>query len=576
MPTYAFGPFFLDPADRRLTCSGRRVAVPSKAWQILLLLAEAGGRLVPHETFRAKLWPNVVVEDRTLTVHVSTLRKALGADPPADYIETVARTGYRLAVLVRVLSEADPPPRAASEPPMAEARPLAVGTFSTGDLVEADTYLGVGIADAVTTALGALPGLTVSPAGAVEDLTVARTLGLGHLLEGAVQRSADHLHVSARLIDVASGHTQWSERFEHPVADSAALQDAIAQRVANSLAQLSTAAHAGLHSYRPRSSEAYLLQLEGRASLKLHARLSAMKALGLFERAVTLDPNYAMAHAGLASTYLHLASTVILRPLPIEEAMPLARESAERALALDEELAEAWAVLGRVKMEYDWDWDGAEADLAHAVALNPNSVEALAVYGQFLATMGRQEEALEAMEQARRLDPRRLDTLVILAIVYSIADDPVLTLATVNDAASMFDSYTGRALITRMLVLDQIGRHDEAMAERLALLKRQANTQGFAEQLAALDRTKGWRAAMVEWIALLERTNRWMAAAMQCMAVDEPARAIDALERCVSERFTHFTLMLQNPSFRALRGEPRFQQIVRMLKLDGRVGAGVS
>jgi len=130
------------------------------------------------------------------------------------------------------------------------------------------------------------------------------------------------------------------------------------------------------------------LQLQARASLKLHARLPALKALGLFEQALALDPNYATAHAGVASTYLLLTSTVILRPLPVDEAMPLARQSAERARALDEELAEAWAVLGRVKMEYDWDWDGAEADLAHAVALNPNSVDTLDAYGQFLSTMG--------------------------------------------------------------------------------------------------------------------------------------------------------------------------------------------
>src|SRR5258708_23477312 len=98
MPTYAFGPFILDPAEHRLTRSGRHVAVPTKAWQILILLIEAGGRLGPPETFPAKLWPNIVVEDRTLTVHMSTPRKALGAGPPRGHIETVPRGSARLTL----------------------------------------------------------------------------------------------------------------------------------------------------------------------------------------------------------------------------------------------------------------------------------------------------------------------------------------------------------------------------------------------------------------------------------------------------------------------------------------------
>src|SRR4029077_3679460 len=224
--------------------------------------------------------------------------------------------------------------------------------------------------------------------------------------------------VSARLIDVASGHTEWSERFEHPVADGAALQDVIAQRLANSLVQLSTAAHGGLRSYRPRSSEAYFLQLRARTNLKLFTALPAIRALGEFERALVLDPDYAMAHAGLASTYLQLGSTALGRQLAVDEAMPLARRSAEAALALDVSVAEAWAVLGRVKMEYEWDWDGAEADLAHAVALNPSAVEALATYGQYLSAMGRHDEAIEALKQARGLDPRRVETLQHLGIAY--------------------------------------------------------------------------------------------------------------------------------------------------------------
>ncbi|HYD06681.1 MAG TPA: winged helix-turn-helix domain-containing protein, partial [Reyranella sp.] len=409
MSVYAFGPFVLDPAERRLTREGRSVAVPGKAWQILVLLAEAGGRLVTHETFRDRLWPNVTVEDRTLTVHMSTLRKALGGAP--DVIETVAKAGYRLTVPVRVLSR--------PERPAPEARPLAVRAFSTGGLAEADGYLGVGIADAVTTMLGTLPGLSVWPVGAVEGLAgdddeaveACRSLGIGQVLEGAVDRHDDRLQVSARLVDIASGRTQWRERFEQPRMDGVALQDAIAGRVARSLAQVSADDRDGLHSYRPRSAQAYFLQLEARAHLKPFTRLPLFKALTLFEQAVALDPDYAMAHAGLGSAYLLLASTAMLRPLQVDEAMPMARRAAERALALDDTLAEPWAVLGRVKMEYDWDWQGAEADLAHAVALNGNSVEALGTYGQFLSAMGRHDEAIEAMERARRLDPRQVETL---------------------------------------------------------------------------------------------------------------------------------------------------------------------
>lgn len=97
MSVYAFGPFTLEASEHRLTRDGRRVAVPGKAWQILVMLVEADGRLVSHEALRARLWPNTTVEDRTLTVHVSTLRKVLGSD--AGVIETVARTGYRLSLI---------------------------------------------------------------------------------------------------------------------------------------------------------------------------------------------------------------------------------------------------------------------------------------------------------------------------------------------------------------------------------------------------------------------------------------------------------------------------------------------
>jgi DNA-binding winged helix-turn-helix (wHTH) protein/tetratricopeptide (TPR) repeat protein len=561
MPVYAFGPFILDPDERRLIRDGRRLPVPGKAWQILVMLAEAGGRLVAHEVLRAKLWPNVVVEDRTLTVHMSTLRKALGDGSSSDIIENVPRAGYRLSVPVQVLSQDQPSP-------ISEARTLAVRPFATGDLADADTYLGVGIADAVSTALGTVPGLSVSPVDAVEDLAGARSLGVGHLLEGTVQRSDESLRVSARLIEVATGRTQWSERFEQPDVNGAALQDAIAARVATTLPQ-SSLVEPDVQSYRPRAAEAYFLQLEARAHLKPFTRLPLIKALTLFEQALTLDPDYALAHAGLASTYLLMASTAMLRPLQVDEAMPMARRHAQRAIALDEGLAEAWAALGRVKMEYDWDWDGAEADLAHAVALNASSVEALGTYGQFLSAMGRHDEAIEAMEQARRLDPRSVETLQHLAIVYWMAGDADRALVAVDDSLKVLPG-SPRAHYGRMLILDQLGRHDEAMAERITTLRGLAIGESLAEHVETVARNQGWRAAMDVWIALLERTNRWEGAAQQWMAVGESSRALDALEHCVRARTTYLCFTAQNPYFRSLHNNPRFQDVLKALRLDQR------
>ena len=564
MSVYAFGPFVLEATERRLTREGRRIVVPGKAWKILVMLVEAGGLLVSHEALRARLWPDVIVEDRTLTVHVSTLRKVLGAG--AGVVETVSRVGYRLAVEVRASSEAVWSPPDTSLP--STTGRIAVTSFSTSALSDAETYLGVGIADAVSTTLGTVAGLTVSPVQPVENPAHMRALGVGHLLEGTVERSAESLRVSARLIEVASGRTEWSECFEHLEMNGAALQDAIAARVATSLPQGVVLAP-GMPSYRPRAAEAYFLQLEARAHLKSFTRLPLIKALTLFEQALALDPDYAMAHAGLASTYLLMASTAMLRPLQVDEAMPMARRHAQRAIAIDDGLAEAWAALGRVKMEYEWDWNGAEADLSHAVALNASSVEALGTLGQFLSSMGRHDEAVDYMEQARRLDPRNVETLQHLAIVYWMADQGERALDAVDESLRVLPG-SPRAHYGRMMILDQLGRRDEAMVERITTLRGLAIGENLAGELEATARDRGWRVAMGGWIDLLERTNRWEGAAMQWMAVGDSSRAMDALEHCVRARTTYLCFTAQNPYFRSLHNKPRFREILKALKFDAR------
>jgi DNA-binding winged helix-turn-helix (wHTH) protein/Flp pilus assembly protein TadD len=425
---YGFGPFVLDMRERRLQRDGQPVPVAGKSLEVLGLLAEAGGRLVDRETFSARLWPDVTVEDRNLTVHISTLRKALnGHHPSVECIETVAKAGYRMALPVQLLGPADPP---VSLPPPS-----------------------------------------------------------------------------------------------------------------------------GLH----------FIKAEARANLNKVERVPALRALGLFERALALDPNDADCHAGTASTYLLMTSTTIRRPLPIDEAVRLARDAAHRALVLDENNGEARAVLGRLKMIYEWDWAGAEAEFVRATALAPQSADAAMGFGLLLMATGRHDEAVATFARARRLDPLRRDIIEYLGLGCWLAGANDRALAALAEAA-MLDPEARRPHFRRMFVLDQLGRHDEAMAERRIWLQLFDHAP-FAARLDGLLQTDGHRGAMLEWIAMLERLNQWYEVAIQRMVIDDVTGALDALERAVAEHADSVIYMGTYPSFRPLRGERRYQRLVQQLGL---------
>lgn len=414
---YEFGPFLLDAPDRRVTRQGERMPVSGKTLDVLRLLVEAEGRLVERQTFNAELWPEVVVEDRNLTVHISALRKTLGG----ECIETVARRGYRIAVPVRTMN----------------------------------------------------------------------------------------------------GHA---------------------------------------------SSEAASARREARYQLSEAERVPALRALGLFERAVTLDPGDADALAGLASTYLLLSSTTIRRPLPVDEACQLATDAARRALAIDSRQGEAYAVLGRLKMTYQRDWPGAEADLDKAVTLAPTSVEAQVGHGLFLSAVGRHPEAMKALSKARDLDPARRETHERLGLAWWMAGDGERALAALADAVAI-DPQARRPHFRSMVVLDQLGRHDTAAAER-AIWLRLFGDDAAAGRLADLADGSGYRAAMVEWIAMLAKLHQWFEVAIQAMVIGEHGRALDALERCVDEQGDNAPFIAAFPPFRTLRGEPRFDRLLSAIGLS--------
>jgi len=291
----------------------------------------------------------------------------------------------------------------------------------------------------------------------------------------------------------------------------------------------------------------------------------ALRALVLFEQALALDANDADALAGLASTYRLLSSTTIRRPLPVGEAMQLAIDTAQRALAIDPRQGEAYAVLGGLKMTYDWDWAGAEADLVRAVTFAPDSVEAHFAHGLFLSVVGRHAEAVGAPTRASVLDPARREIYERLGLAWWMAGDGKRGLSALADAVAI-DPEARRPHFRRMLVLDQLGRHEEAATER-AIWLTLFGDGAVAERLADLTRRSGHRAAMVEWIARLGKLNQWFEVAAQAMAIDERAQALAALERCVEERADGTPFIAAYPPFAPLRGEPRYRRLLETMGL---------
>jgi DNA-binding winged helix-turn-helix (wHTH) protein/tetratricopeptide (TPR) repeat protein len=562
MPVYEFGPFVLDTTERLLMRGGERVPVTPKAWQILEMLVAAGGRLVRRETFYERLWPNVTVEERNLTVHMSTLRGLLEEAPStAGLIETITGVGYRLLAEVRVLSEGSR--RTSPGRPAGLVLPVGVLPFATDGLDEAEAHLGIGFAKAVAGQLGDLPVVSSRHSAANQG-------GIAYVLEGAVRRDSGRLSVSTQLLDVKSGAAQWRETFAQPAANAATLQDAVARRVSRWInPKAPTDQRAALATYRPRVAEAYFLQLQGRALLNIAERKPALKALELFQQAVALDPEYAVAHAGLSSTYLLMASSSHLRAMPLGQALVLARRSAQRAIALDETVGEAWATLGKIKMHYEFDWQGAEADLEHAAALSPMSVEALLAYGRFLMATGEPDASIEVVERARRVDAQRRETLELMGEVLWFAGRIEPALEALAEAIAL-PPPEKRPHFRRMVVFDQLGRHDQAMADRRAWLFI-CGELAIVDRLQEIERSRGWKAAMAEWIVtVVESANLWPQAAQQWVAAGEAGRALDALERGLAERSTPMPFILQDPALRPLHDEPRFRRIVQALGLATR------
>ena len=403
---YQFGSFTLRAADKQLLREGQGVPLTPKAFDTLLLLVESQGRLVEKDVFLKRIWPDSFVEEVVLAHGISHLRKALGEGRDGKhFIETVPKRGYRFVAQVEVI-----------QPEGQEARTgvtLAVLPFENLGGGPDREYLADGLTEEVIASLGQVDpdqlrviGRTSMMAykGTTKSLAeIGRELGAGFLVESSIRSEGEKLRITSRLARVSDQVQIWSQSFDSGRGSVLDLQRELSTVIARQVRlRLSPEKVDALERRQTHDAEAYHLYLRGRYFWHQLSAATTRRAVEFYTRATELDPNYALAWAGLADAY---ATGPINGDAPPLRMIPLAYDAAARAVRAEAELAEVQTSLGFVKFFLDWEWNEAERAFRAAIALDPSYAVAHRTLGILLSHMGRAAEAATAIQQARQLDP---------------------------------------------------------------------------------------------------------------------------------------------------------------------------
>jgi len=432
-----FDRYVLDLDRGCLLREGREIALRPKTFAVLRHLAGNPGRLVSKEELFAAVWPRLVVTDDTLVQSIGELRRAL-ADA-GELIRTVPRRGYRFEADVSpiagdtaTLTPALSPGRARKRISLALLASAAVAAIAYGIAAyrapipagakaaiailplrsqggdAARDYFADGLTQDVISAMGRFPELTVMSWNAVSAYKiqpappsrVARELGVLYQVEGSVLRDAGRVRVDARLVD-ADGRVHWSGRYDETVADLFALQDRITREIAGALALNVTRIEESRAASKS-ASEAYDYVLRARSRMQQPTRAGTAEARELLRRAIEMDPGSAPAHVALSEAYF--APVVMGWSESPAQSLARAEEAAHKALALDGSQVRAYVVLGRIHLLHHR-YAEADAELQRALAINPSDAHAIAGRGNVLMWTGETRAAIEALEQAQRIDP---------------------------------------------------------------------------------------------------------------------------------------------------------------------------
>jgi TolB-like protein/DNA-binding winged helix-turn-helix (wHTH) protein/tetratricopeptide (TPR) repeat protein len=614
--TLYFDSFALDPTRGCLMVGDQELSLRPKSFDVLQFLARNPERMVTKDELIKAIWPNVAVTDDSLVQCIHEIRLAL-RDDGQHIIRTVPRRGYRF-IAQQIGRPPDgpvgsrPDPAATSRFSLPAFRPTARFTswivlFSLSmmmlfgwtyyrssrqaiepgirtlavlpfDMIGTEgryEYLGLGMADTLILRLSAVRELAVRPTSAVisyvnqktSSLHFGKELGVDAVLEGRIYFSGDRIRVNAQLIRLLDGETLWADRFEDNYTDVFRVQDAIARKVADSIvAQLSRSEAIMLSRSHTVLPEAYRAYLKGRFFWAKRTEAGLVASIDDFRRALTFDPNYALAYAGMADSFNLVGAYGAYVP---RDAFLSAKEAALKAIELDPLLAEAHAALGFAKAHADHDWPGAESSYRRAIELNPNYATAHQWYGLAHIARGSVAAAIGEAQQALNSDPLSLIINTDLgrhfyyAGRYDEAADQLRKTINLDPSFVRAHQELGRvykqqgllelAIIELQRAVELSNRSSSALAD-------------LAHAYAMLGNAKELQTLVAELSARAQASfvSAYHFAIIHAGARDDDA-TLDALERAYEERFNWIVFLNVEPCFAHLRNNPRFIELVRRL-----------
>src|SRR5262245_10221963 len=465
---YVFDGFTVDLARGCLMHEGEELKLRPKSFNALIYLVENTGRLISKEELIDAIWPDVAVTDDSLVQCLIEIRKALGGDAqryiktvrrrgyifdaqvavngrtpdaakersqdtkiaepvddgataaygqavspktPSPFIRlrknkrALATLTFSVAVLSGIFYFAF---RGQLVSGFAEFRSLAVLPFKEIGATGEDESLGLGMTDTLITKLSNAKEIVVRSTSAVrryakpdqDPIAAGREQEVDAVLDGSIQKSGDSIRVSVQLLRVRDGKMLWAQTFDEKLAGIFTVEDSIAQRVVEALSlRLSGREKQRLTKHDTRNLEAYLSYQLGNEYYYQHTRAGHIKAIEYYQTALQRDPDFALAHVALARIYFEPYS-----PLPRVESQQKAASELRIALELDNNLAEAHALIGDMKLD-EQDYSAAETELRLAMELDPTSERVLGSYRSYLMLMGKYDEAIAVGQREMGLDP---------------------------------------------------------------------------------------------------------------------------------------------------------------------------